>query len=270
MNRLSVKRLETIFCCIGISMACIAALLFFAPPALDFSSAIEYKLHRIFGAWALVYSGVILLSIPITCQFVLGSILFKENKGFYGFWCVLPSVIVKTHISGYDEFVIQSFISSVIGLLLSVYTAKFSGYIFRGFKSPIESLNWKEKSLNIDYETPKIWVIVFDLLISLYILTVLVMISKFTTENYMTTGLFTLLCFVGLYSHIMLRKEKLMGAALFIVIHLGIILFYALNYELLYIGYYVEPYFLSKKIGNILLFLGPLALIIYNRKRLTW
>lgn len=95
------------------------------------------------------------------------------------------------------------------------------------------------------------------------------MVSKITAENYLMTGGFTFLCLAYLYSLLMLRKERLLGAYLFVIINVGIIFFYAFNYKVLQMAYYIEPYFLIKKVGNLILFLGPLALIIYNRKRLT-
>lgn len=69
----------------------------------------------------------------------------------YGFWCVFPSALFVIHIGGYDAYIAQSIIASMLGLTLSVYAAKFSGAIFGGFDSPIESFNWKDKTLTINY-----------------------------------------------------------------------------------------------------------------------
>lgn len=268
MNRLSVKRIETAICCIGLSVACLATLIYFSSFILASSEPMQDKLYKDYGKWALIYPGLLLLSTSIASQFSIGGILFKKNRGLYGFVCLLPSAIFVVYLGG-SNILVQSTIASLLGLILGVYIAKISGAIFGVFDSPVESLNWKEKTLTFDYKTPKIWIIIFDLLILFNILVLPVMLSKITSENYVLAGLFTFLHLAYLYSLIMLRKEKLLGAYLFIIINLGIILFYALNYEILRIAYYTEPYFLVKNGGNILLFIVPLALMIYNRKRLT-
>ena len=255
MTRLVVKRFETVCCIAAIAAACFFVQSFLTEFVYGLTLPLEKAGYAYLGKWVITIPVFIQMVILSACQFALGGILLKPNKGLYGILCSLPAVALFA-FTAMGKFQIYIWLSLAAGLVLFYFSAQLSGRVFEPLKSPIISFNWPNDSLTLDHDTPAYWVVYFNLLIVAYVWVTPLFMRKLIVQS-TSTGFTALLGLGSLFYFlilILIRKENLFGCVI-------------------YIALYIPLFVLGEgtpRVSAWLFFLITVTLFALNRKQLTW
>jgi len=255
MKRFAVKNFETACALTGIAAACFFVPSFLTEFVYELTLPLEKAGYAYLGKWVIAIPVFIQMVILSACQFTLGGILLKPNKGLYGIFCSLPAVALFA-VTALGKFQIYIWPTLLAGMVLCYFSAKLSGLVFGSLKSPIESLNWPDDSLTMVHDTPAYWIVFFDLLVVVYVWVTPLAMRKLLVQSTSTgfSAFIGLGSILYLFVLIMIRKENLLGCLVYIAMYIPLFIFGEA----------------SQLVSAWIFFLVTVTLFVFNRKRLKW
>jgi len=120
MKRVAVKRFEIVCCIVGIAAACFFIPTFLTEFIFELTAPVEKAWYTYIGNWVIGIPISIQMVILSACQFTLGGILLKPNKGLYGVCCALPTVVLLAH-TAIGKFQISVWLTLAAGLVICFF-----------------------------------------------------------------------------------------------------------------------------------------------------
>lgn len=277
MKLYTVQKIEAILASLALSALMLMLFLLLYPAREAYLTNNLLRLYKTYGSIALTLD---VLETSLYCSLLflfLGGILFKRNHGRIAFFCLLPIICIP--LVALDDlgpkYVQSTLMTSALSMAACILAGKAGGMFFSSFPSPLASLNWSGKKLGFLHDTPGYYIVVTDVLITLYALSLIYAVFSYFGKGPQSFYLFMFLsCAISLTGLILLRLENPKGLYLYASMHGLQLIALAIKFAVLSAeGTWTSD--IAVKHSVSLLPLLPVLLICYkNRKRLyassTW